>query len=584
MAFDGIMIAAIVHELAESLVGGRIDKVQQPEGDEIVLAVRSRGGNHRVLLCANASFPRLHFTAAQKENPLSAPMFCMLLRKHLQGGRVVSIRQLDFERIVHIGIENLDEMGEVAQKTLIMEVMGKHSNVILTDGVMVLDSIKHVSYGQSSVRQILPGRKYAAPPGQNKRNPLLLEKSEFLGICSENESLAAAKVIFHNYTGISPFSAGIICQLAQISPDVPMPPDKRDALFAAFADVMDDVCYGKFQPFVIYNHNAVPAEFAVIGRSAYEDDFAKDFASPSQMAEYYYAAKDSGERIRQRSQDMRRHVQNLIERCVKKAQMHEKTLDDTAERETLKLYGELITAGIYAIAPGDKVYHAANFYEEDMPEVAIPLDPTKTAAENAQAYFAKYNKQKRTLVALQQQMAQNMEELHYLESVREAIGNSHDEADLAQIREELAQQGFMKRQAPKKKGKKEAEKKGKPLHFVSSDGFDIFVGKNNAQNDELTLRTAAQDDIWLHTKNIPGSHVILRAQNGRVSDTALEEAAHLAAYYSRARGGSLVPVDYCPRKQVKKPSGAKPGFVIYEGHKTAYITPDEAKVNAMLQP
>ena len=583
MAFDGIMIAAITHELSENLTGGRIDKIYQPESDEIILLVRSRGTNHRLLLCANASFARMHMvTDNQKENPLTAPMFCMLMRKHFQGGRIVSITQPDFERIVHINVENFDEMGEAVRKTLVMEIMGKYSNIILTDGDIVLDSIKHVSYGQSSVRQILPGRKYTVPPAQNKRNPLMLDKQGFLDICeqNENQALTAAKLIFQNHTGIGPLSAAIICQLAQIDADKPVPPDKRDALFTAFSSVMDYVRIGSFRSFVIFNHNASPEKFAVIGRDAYDDNLVKDFATPSQMAEFYFASKDSGEALRQKSQDMRRHVQTLIERAAKKAQMHEATLADIADRETLRLYGELITAGIYAIAPGDKVYNAVNFYDENMPRIAIPLNPAKTAPENAQIYFAKYNKQKRTFAALQQQMTQNTDELQYLIGVREAIGNSCDEADLTQIREELAQQGFLKARAVKNK-KQKKEKKAKPLHYVSSDGFDIFVGKNNAQNDELTLRTAAQDDIWLHTKNIPGSHVILRAQNGQVSDAALEDAAHLAAYYSRAKGGSLVPVDYCPRRQVKKPSGAKPGFVIYEGHKTAYITPDEGKINMM---
>jgi len=465
------------------------------------------------------------------------------------------------------------------QKTLVMEIMGKYSNIILTDGDTVLDSIKHVSYGQSSVRQILPGRKYAAPPGQDKRNPLMLDKQAFLGVCEQNENLVAAKLIFQNHTGIGPLSAAIICQMAQLEADKPVPSSSREALLDVFAATMTNVRNGNFKPFVIFNHNAVPEKFAVIGRNVYDNDFARYFETPSEMAEFYFAAKDSGENLRQRSQDLRRHVQNLIERAVKKAQMHEATMDEISDRETLRLYGELITAGIYAISPGDKVYHAINFYDEAAPQIEIPLNPAKTAPENAQIYFAKYNKQKRTYVALQSQIAQNMEELQYLEGVREAIGNSKDEADLAQIREELGQQGFLKRKVEKKK--KGKEKKAKPLHYISSDGFDIFVGKNNAQNDELTLRFAAQDDIWMHTKNIPGSHVILRVQNGQASDTALEEAAHLAAYYSRARGSSLVPVDYCPRRQVKKPSGAKPGFVIYDGHKTAYITPDEAKINAM---
>ena len=382
MTFDGIMIAAVTHELAENLMGGRIDKIYQPERDEIILNIRSRGANHRLLLCANASFARMHLVTEgfQKENPLTAPMFCMLLRKHLQGGRIAGIVQPNFERIVHINIENYDEMGELVQKTLVMEIMGKYSNIILTDGETVLDSIKHVSYGQSSVRQILPGRAYSAPPAQNKRNPLTLDKQDFLATCEENDNLAAAKLILQNYTGIGPLSAAIICQMAQSEPDKPVPPSKREALFNTFAGIMGDVLKGNFRPFVIFNHSlTVPEKFAVIGRDIYGDDLVRDFATPSQLAEFYFAAKDSGEALRQKSQDLQRHVQTLIERAVKKAQMHEATMEDIAGRESLRLYGELITAGIYAIAPGDKVYNAVNFYEEDAPQIAIPLNPAKTA-------------------------------------------------------------------------------------------------------------------------------------------------------------------------------------------------------------
>ena len=579
MAFDGLTICAVVNELAANILGGRIDKVSQPEPDEIVLAIRGNGDNHKLRLSANASFPRLHLTTVQKENPLTAPMFCMLLRKHLQGGRLAAITQPDFERIVHFHIESKNEMGDPVEKLLVIEIMGKYSNIILVEGGRVLDSIKHVSYGQSSVRQILPGREYMPAPSQNKINPLLLEKEQFMAICDENKGLSAQKLIFQNYTGISPFSAGIICMWAGVDADEPPAESTAPALFAAFDTAMATVRKGQFAPYTLHTGTAAAMGFAVIGRHLYEKDFVRDFDTPSQMLEYYYTAKDNTSRIKQKSQDLRRLVQNLVERCVKKAELYENTLTDVAGREQLKTLGELITANIYAIPPGVKTFEAINFYEADAPAVAIPLDPAKTASENAQFYFAKYNKQKRTYAALQEQMAQNREELQYLESVAEALNHSHDAADLSQIREELAAQGLLKKSPAK--SKKQREQKAKPLHYLSSDGYDIFVGKNNAQNDELTLRFASPDDIWLHTKSIPGSHVILRAKNGRVSDTALEEAATLAAFYSKGRGASLVPVDYCPRKQVHKPRGGKPGMVVYEGHRTAHVNPDADKVDAL---
>ena len=576
MAFDGIMIAAIVGELSAALVGSRIDKVSQPEPDEIVLTFR----NKKLLLSANASVPRLHFTAAVRENPLTAPMFCMLLRKHIQGGRITAISQPDFERIVHFHIESFNEMGDLTQKLLIVEIMGKYSNIILVEGGsgLVLDSIKHVSYGQSSVRQILPGRTYVAAPSQNKRNPMLLTYADFLETCAASGELPAQKLIFQNYKGISPFAADLICNLADVEPKDTDADTER--LYTAFAGIVEQIREGDFAPYALYGESLTPQGFSVICRSLYDDGFVRDFDSPSELVEHYFAAKANSTRIQQKSHDLRRHVQNLIERCVKKAQLHDNTLADAADRDELKTLGELITANIHTIQQGAKELVTTNYYDPEMPEITIPLDPTKTAAENAQSYFARYSKQKRAVAALSEQIAQNLEELQYLEGVREALNISHDEADLAQIREELAAEGFIKRPVQNKKQPRGGgpKAKPKPLHYVSTDGFDIFVGKNNAQNDELTLRFADQHDIWLHTRNIPGSHVILRCGNTTPSNTALEQAAMLAAYYSKARGGSLVPVDYCPRRQVKKPRGAKPGMVIYDGHQTAYVTPDEAVI------
>ena len=586
MAFDGTMISAIVHELSESVLDGRIDKIFQPERDEIILAVRCKGTAHRVLISSNGNFPRIHLTKNQKENPLTAPMFCMLLRKHIQGGKIIGISQHNFDRIVHIDIECYNEMGDLTTKTLVVEIMGKYSNVILVDDGVVLDSIKHVSYSQSSVRQILPGRDYVAAPGQNKHNPKEYSKEQFLHLFEESSasSLSMRKIIFQNYTGISPFSAGLICQLSSINPDMPVSGASKDdieALYKGFSQAADAIIGNKFLPYIVYDGSHLPKEFSVIGHELYNNDFIVRFDSVSAMIESYYSTKDSASRIQQKSHDLRRLLQNLIERCVKKLDIQSKTLAEISGRDELKNFGELITSNIYAIPQGAASFATINFYDENMPEITIPLDPNKTATENAQSYFSKYNKQKRTFVALQEQMLQNEEELKYLESVREAVNHCRDEADLSQIREELANLGLIKKQQKTKKGRE--PKKAKPLHYLSSDGYEIFVGKNNTQNDELTMGFAAQDDIWLHTKNFPGSHVILKAKNGGVSNIALEEAAHLAAYYSKGRSSSLVPVDYCPRKQIKKPGGAKPGFVIYEGHKTAYITPDEAKINLMEQ-
>ena len=543
MAFDGIALAALVNELSEKLIDGRIDKINQPEKDEIIITIRAHGANHRLFLTVNASFPRLHLTQKTKENPLVAPMFCMSLRKHIGGGRLKAIKQVGMERIVHLHIEARNEMGDLTEKILILEVMGRHSNIILTHDGGIIDSIKHVPASLSS-RQIMPGRTYTDPPTQNKLDPLTANLSDF-------------KDPF-DYTGISKASAARIGADAQ-----------------KFAKVMSGVKSGVFVPFVAFSDKITPASFGFFAPEDFPADTVRHFNSASQMVEFFYGTKDNTDRIKQKSADMRKLVGNLIARAVKKADILEKTRRDIAGRDKLRLLGELITANIYAIKPGDKAISVQNFYEEDMPMVEIALNPQKSPAENAQAYFKKYNKQKRTAEALEVQTAQNTEELAYLEAVMQGIEQAECVADLAQIRAELADEGFVKKR-PLGSKKQKAET-SKPMQFISSDGFEIYVGKNNRQNDEL-LKFANQDDIWMHTKNFPGSHVIVRAKNGEISDAALETAVNLAAFYSKGRASSMVPVDYCPRKNVKKPAKAKPGMVIYEVYKTAYVTPDEAKI------
>jgi predicted ribosome quality control (RQC) complex YloA/Tae2 family protein len=583
LAFDGVALGALAAEM-EKIVGGRIDKIAQPERDEIVMTVRAYGANHRVLMSCNANYPRIHFTAVAKESPLAAPMFCMVLRKHILGGRISGISQPGLERIVRLHIEARNEMGDLGEKTLILEVMGRHSNIILVDGAVILDSIKHVSAGVSAARQVLPGRAYDPPPKQDKLDPLSLDFSSFsevLGTLGREGALSARKAIFHNYTGISSNTSGIICQLAGLDPEIPigtLPGDAKFGLFQAFANMMAKLQSGDFTPYLLYGQNGGrdknPSSFAFFGRELYVGggfarDFIKDFDSPSELVEFFYKSRDRGDRIRQKSADMRKLIQNLIARQVKKADLQQKTLREIEGRDQLRLFGELITANIYAISAGDADFTTQNYYEEDLPMVKIPLDPQKTPAENAQIYFKKYNKQKRTAEALEVQMAQNAEELAYLEAVAQGIETAETMADLAQIREELQQEGFVKKRSEVRGQKSEVSR---PLQFIGPDGYEIFVGKNNRQNDEL-LRGADREDMWLHAKNIPGSHVIIKSKNGEISNAALEFAANLAAFYSKAKGGSMVAIDYCQRKNVKKPPKAKPGVVVYDNYKTAFITP-----------
>ncbi len=585
MALDGITAAAIAQEMKSSLIGGRIDKIYQPAADEIRFTVRGTGVVHRVLVSANSNNPRMHFTQTTKENPMTAPLFCMVLRKHIAGGKIIDIYQPDFERILMIKIESANEMGDMTVKNLILEIMGKHSNLILTDDNMqILDSIKRVSHEKSSVREVLPGKEYTFPPSQNKKNPLLLEKSDFLFSMQLQAGQKLQVFLYKTYTGISPMMAGEICFRAGLEPSdscQQISPSEGEALFNAFAAVMELVRQAAFSPKLYYHPNSHRVlDFAVIEMTAYHALEQKAFPSVSQLLESFYQERDHAYHIKQKAHDMRRSVTLNIERCVKKKEIQQKTRRDVADMESWRKKGELLTANIYAIAPGMTTFRTTDFYDEAMKEIEISLDPTKTAAENAQKYFSRYNKAKRTLAALETQEKRNNEELLYLESVLNALDSAADEADLAEIRAELAESGFVRRQTPKKGAPK--AKKTKPLHFISSDGFDIYVGKSNLQNDELTLRFADSTDIWLHTKEIPGSHVILRTNGtGEASDTALEEAANLAAYFSKAKNSSMVPVDYTLRKHIKKPNGAKPGMVIYLTNRTTYVTPEEEQVQAM---
>ena len=578
MAFDGVVVAAVTHELNACLRDGRIDKIYQPEKDEIILTVRAQGANYRLLLSANPSYPRLHLTQSARENPLAPPMFCMVLRKHLSGGRIVRFEQPDFERIVRIGIEALNEMGDRAEKTLIIEIMGKHSNIILVDehGI-ILDSAKHVPRGTSSVRQVLPGREYESAPDQKKTNPLALIDG---GGGAHNALYGAAhKAVYQAYRGISPALAIEICYRAGVEPDEEICEADAPKLMDCLADVMKSVARADFVPEIVFDGAGEPKGFFVTRNRFIGDLRRQQYSGTSEMLEMFYSSRDTSNRARQKSADLRKLVGNLIDRCVKKADIQRKTLEEIEDRDELRLFGDLITANIYAIERGATSFTCVNFYIEDTPEITIRLDATKTAAENAQTYFKKYAKQKRTFDALQDQISANDMDLAYLETLLLGCDHAADAADLDQIRNELAQGGFIKKRSQKAA---KGQKKPKPLHYRSSDGHEIFVGKNNAQNDALT-KAAHGNDIWMHTKNIAGSHVIVQAIDGRVSDAALNEAAHLAAYYSKARAGSMVPVDYCLRKHVKKPGGAKPGMVVYEKNKTAFVTPDEDLIKTLAQ-
>ena len=586
MALDGITTSAIVSELKAALLGGRIDKIHQPLADEIRMTIRGLGsGAKKIIISANSAHPRIHLTESSRENPMTAPLFCMVMRKHIAGGKIIDIVQPNFERIIILRIESANEMGDITTKNLILEIMGKHSNLILTDETgKILDSIKRVTHEKSSVREVLPGKEYVFPPSQDKKNPLLAEQADFLFSLHLQEGRKLQEFIYQTYTGISPVMAGEICTRAGLDASDSCQEttlENSERLFAAFEKTMQEVKAEDFHPAIYYQkENNRIVDFAVLKMQQFQSLAQKQFPSVSALLEGFYQERDNAAHIRQKAQDMRKLVTNHIERCVKKKEIQLKTRRETKGMDLWKKKGELLTANIYAVPQGVTTFKTIDYYEESMPEIEIAIDPAKTPAENAQKYFAKYNKAKRTLAALEIQEKQNNEELAYLESVLNALENAKEDADLSEIRTELAESGFIRRQVQKKGQQK--PKKAKPLRYISSDGYEILVGKSNLQNDELTLRTAEPTDLWMHTKDIPGSHVIIRT-NGQneLPETTMEEAANLAAFYSKAKNSSTVPVDYTQRKNIKKPNGAKPGMVIYLTNKTIYITPDEARIQQM---
>lgn len=580
MAFDGITIAGIVKELNDTLIGGRLYKIAQPEADELLLTVKTPEGQKRLFLSASASLPLIYLTENNKPSPMTAPVFCMLLRKHLQNGRIVAISQPGLERIVHIDIEHLDEMGDLKRKRLIIEIMGKHSNIIFcNEEDIILDSIKRVSGLVSSVREVLPGKPYFVAGTQDKLDALTTTEAAFTQALL-SRPMAAFKAIYSSYTGISPIIAQEICFRAGIDSDLPasaLTVAQLCQLYQAFDHLIREVKNGAFAPAIAYTGSR-PVEFAVLPLSIYThgEDRLAAYDSISVLLETYYAEKNTLTLIRQKSSDLRRIVQTALERNVKKYDLQCRQIKDTEKRDTYRIYGELLNTYGYNVEPGSKSIEVLNYYTNEM--IRIPLDTTLTPQENAQKYFEKYNKLKRTYEALCELTEQVKAEITHLESISTSLDIALQEADLAQIREEMIESGYIKR----KGGTKKQKITSKPFHYISSDGYHIYVGKNNYQNEELTFHFANGNDWWFHAKGMPGSHVIVRT-NGveELPDRTFEEAGRLAAYYSKGRGQDKIEIDYIQKKHVKKPSAAKPGFVVYYTNYSLMIDSDISGINRL---
>lgn len=557
MAFDACVVKCFVNEAQNKIIDARIDKIHQPQKDELYIHLRPANGSLKLCISANPSYSRIYFTEEKIENPAEPPMFCMLLRKHIGSGKIKNVYQLDFERIIVFEIECRNELMELSIKKLVVEIMGKHSNIILLDeNGTIIDSIKRIDISTSSVRQILPSLKYRVPPKQEKQNPLECDYALLPDFVPDAESY-----VMSNFYGISKLSAREIAHLSNSM---------------AFNQVMqqffEKISLNQFSPCVIYSPDGTPLDFSAIEITQYGDNFKKYISnSISDVAEKFYSQKTLSLRLSQFAAALNKIVSNNIERCKKKLSIFNQQLLDSSKRDKYKEFGELITSNLYRIKHGDASVTVENYFKENMPAVEIKLDETISPAQNAQRYFTRYNKAKKAEEQAHIQIKSANEELAYLESVHDELQRATAFAEITEIKEELAQEGYISLSSTNKK-KKNTVSSPEKLEYC---GYTIYVGKNNKQNDYLTLKIAKSVDLWFHTKNIPGSHVIVVKQYDKeIPDEVILKAATLAAVHSKAKGSAKTPVDYTTVKNVKKPSGAKPGMVIYDNYNTLYVNPE----------
>jgi len=597
MSLDGLVIRAVVREL-QSCVDGRIHKIHQPSPSDVVLHIRARGSNRRLLISANPTYPRIHFTERNFPNPPEAPMFCMLLRKHFEGAVIETVEQIGLERIIRIRVRQRDELGDESQKALLAEIMGRHSNLILLEPASetILDGIHHVTPVISSYRVVMPGSRYTPPPAQHKANPLEADRAEFFRrmgdgtepgnpqtdkpgrirpLCAET----AARRLVSSFSGISPLAAAEIAHRAGLPDACPTGRSEAESLeplWDAFQSVMESLRSHEYCPNLVRNPETGKSFFSVIGLTHLQGE-AETFDSVSSLLEAYYGDKAERDTVKQRVSDLLKFLQNEKSKNVNKLEKLEETLKDAHEADRYRIMGELLTASMHSFSKGDTEARVVNYYDEHQAPLTIPLDPLLTPSENAQRYFKKYTKMKNSISAVQGQIAHTKSEIAYFETLLQQLQTA-GLADIEEIRDELIEQGYIRDR--NKKARKQ-KKKQKPVltGYISSEGVPIYVGKNNTQNEYLTNRLAHPGDTWLHTKDIPGSHVVIRGS--RFGDDTLHEAAQLAAYFSQARNSSSVPVDYTLIRHVRKPNGSKPGFVIYDHQKTLYVTPNERLIASL---
>ncbi len=580
MAFDAGMVGAIVCELDTHIKGARVEKVTQPEKDELVLLLHLGRENLRLSLSSGTNNPHFNITSAVKENPMTPPMFCMLLRKHLTGARVSSVIQLGFERAVEFGFDCYDEMGFETKKYLITETMGKYSNIILLNSEKkVISALKIIDLATSNVRQILPGFPYELPPEQKKMSPLTVTEAAFRAAFDGAENQPADKFILSNFYGFAAVTAReIVCRAAG-KIDVPIYDCDCEKLWQSFSFVVSCLSEGKCEPWLVSDSAGKPIEYLFFEPLEYGSDFTvKRLDSFGELLDEYFSLRDKAERIRQRTADIFRLLTNAESRLLKKLSLQKQDLLSCADKERYKLWGDLITGNIYRLSRGMESAMLENYYEDECPTVEIPLDKRLTPQQNAQKYYKKYTKSKTAEVELAKQIKLAEAELDYIYTVFDSLTRAESESDILEIREELHGSGYasrMKNYSPKKMSAP------KLMEFKSSSGYRILCGKNNHQNDYLTTRLASKHDYWFHVKNQPGSHCVMFTDGEEPPEIDFTEAAMIAAHYSKAAESANVAVDYTLIRNIRKPNGSKPGFVTYNTNYTAYVTPDGRTVQAL---
>ncbi|SDM95051.1 Predicted component of the ribosome quality control (RQC) complex, YloA/Tae2 family, contains fibronectin-binding (FbpA) and DUF814 domains [Paenibacillus sp. yr247] len=580
MALDGLVLHAIVHEL-QACVGGRINKIHQPSENDVILHIRAQGQNVKLLLSANPTYPRVQITEQSQVNPMDAPMFCMLLRKHCESGVIEAVEQIAMERVIRMQIRHRDELGDMSTKHIIVEIMGRHSNIILLDpeNETILDGIHHVTPAISSYRIVMPGSKYVTPPEQDKQNPLEVDAFAFFHaidqVSGEESKDKPEQRLVAAFSGLSPLIAKEIVFRSRQDGNTEQEVNPA-ALWKAFDGVMTAVRHHSYEPFIVEQEGTGKLFFAMTHLSHIAGQ-STTYSTPSACLEQFYGDKAERDTVKQRVADLLRFLHNESNKNVKKLEKLQETVDDSKDADKFRIFGELLTASLHKFKRGDQEVETVNYYDEHQAMIKIKLDPLLGPSENAQRYFKKYTKMKNSTAIVEEQIEQTHQEITYLNSLLQQLSVA-SLTDIEEIRDELMEQGYVRDRNKKQRKKK---KKDKPALacYLSSEGVPIYVGKNNTQNEYLTNRLAASMDTWLHTKDIPGSHVVIRSDS--FSESTLLEAAQLAAYFSQAKHSSQVPVDYTTIKHVHKPNGSKPGFVIYVNQKTLFVTPDENMIKQM---